>query len=205
MLKDPTYIRELQLYLAYAGNSTLFDEPSSGPHWVSELQNSVPFAEAFDALAALPPTAARLPHEAGAPDFAWADNVGRSVVAKRGDERLFVTMQWRHDTASHTTPFAPTQGKPVSTNGVCRVQLTSATVDRLATVKCAADAGGELTTVHTNTHKAHTGTLDRWRSLTRRGNHIANLNVCKFFARPTHRSTLRRPARPAARQSSTPH
>jgi len=43
---------------------------------------------------AMAPSTAKLPQEEGAPDFAWADNVGRSVVARKGEERLFVTMQW---------------------------------------------------------------------------------------------------------------
>ena len=109
---------------------------------------SVPFAESFDALMALPPSSAKLPQEDGAPDFAWADNVGRSVVARKGEERLFATLQWRHDT-SHSTQFAPLLGKPVTTNGICRVQLTTPAVDRLATVACNATAGQPLTVVHT--------------------------------------------------------
>lgn len=149
VLGDPTYRREIQLFLALAGNISLFDEPSSGPHWVSELLESVPLAESFDALVALPDSTARLPQEAGHPDFAWADNVGRSVAARVGDERLFLTMQWRHDTTHGGSGFAPLAGKPVTTNGICRVELTTPTIDRLATVACGQSAGGSLTALHT--------------------------------------------------------
>lgn len=37
VLKEPTYQREIELYFQYAGHVTLFDEPSGGPHWSSEL------------------------------------------------------------------------------------------------------------------------------------------------------------------------
>lgn len=134
---------------------TLFDEPPSGPHWASELMASVPYAEAFDQLAALPPSSVRLPQEDDAPDFGWDDNVGRSVVAKRCDrgqgeitcERLFATMQWRHDT-SHGGTFGPVVGIQPTSNGICRIQLTTNTVDRLATVWCSPNTGSPLTSVH---------------------------------------------------------
>jgi hypothetical protein len=117
-----------------------------------------------------------LPHEEEHADFGWADNVGRSVVAKYtspadkrrkrqgaageedpdaestggevglGSERLFATLQWRHDTPL----VAPPQGKLVTANGICRVHLTeqSQKVDRLATVACLPAAGGSLTGLH---------------------------------------------------------
>ena len=145
VLKDPVYTREIQLYLQWAGTVSLFDEPTSGPHWSSELMESVPFAESFDALMAMPASNAKLPHEEGHPDFAWADNVGRSVVARKGEERLFVTMQWRHDDAKgHKWTTHPV----VTANGICRVQLTNATVDRLATVGCSAVEGQPLASLH---------------------------------------------------------
>ena len=93
----------------------------------------------------MPASTAKLPHEEGHADFAWADNVGRSVVARRGEERLFVTMQWRHDDAKgHKWTTHPV----VTANGICRVQLTNATVDRLATVGCSAPEGQSLTSLH---------------------------------------------------------
>ena len=69
------------------------------------------------------------------------------MVARRGEERLFATLQWRHDTG-HAVPFAPTIGQPVTTNGICRVQATGPTVDRLATVACSSGAGLSLTRLH---------------------------------------------------------
>eukprot|EP00040_Diaphanoeca_grandis_P011172 m.57240 g.57240 ORF g.57240 m.57240 type:complete len:843 (+) comp22353_c0_seq1:83-2611(+) len=147
VLKNAMYQREIQLFLQYAGRISLFDEPTNGPHWVSELLESIPLAEAFDDLVAMTPSSARMPQEEGEPDFAWADNVGRSVVAKFGPERLFLTLQWRHDTNTKAA-FAPSLGKPVTSNGICRLQLTTPTIDRLATVACSAAAGDELTTLH---------------------------------------------------------
>ena len=40
MLKNKIYQREIQLFFEWAGTLTLFDEPSSGPHWSSELMES---------------------------------------------------------------------------------------------------------------------------------------------------------------------
>ena len=96
---------------------------------------------------ALPPSTIKLPQEDDHADFAWADNVGRSVVARKGDERLFLTMQWRHDNV-HGGKFPPSEGKPVTSNGICRVQVTNATVDRLATVGCSSETGEPLTALH---------------------------------------------------------
>jgi hypothetical protein len=53
----------------------------------------------------------------------------------------------RHDNV-HDAKFAPSLGKVVTANGICRVQLTNATVDRLATVACSAGAGEPLTSLH---------------------------------------------------------
>ena len=91
---------------------------------------------------ALPPSQARLPQEDSAPDFAFADNVGRSVAAKAGGSRFFATMQWRHNTPLNQGGD-PAEVASITTNGVCRVHLTEAngTVDRLATVACEPAAG----------------------------------------------------------------
>lgn len=150
VLRNPTYIRELQLHLQYAGNSSLFaGRPGQDAHWVSELINALPLAEHLDALLALPPSTTRLPLEPGTGDFGWADNVGRSVVARYGEDVIFATLQWRHDT-NHTTPFAPSVGLPVTANGVCRVELVerNQTRMRLANAGCFPESGGPLTTVH---------------------------------------------------------
>jgi hypothetical protein len=44
VLKEPTYQREIELYFQYAGHVTLFDEPSGGAHWSSELMQVTPRA-----------------------------------------------------------------------------------------------------------------------------------------------------------------
>jgi hypothetical protein len=56
-------------------------------------------------------------------------------------------MQWRHDNV-HGEKFPPSEGKPVTANGICRVQVTNGTVDRLATVGCSSEMGDPLTALH---------------------------------------------------------
>lgn len=145
------YLRGLQLFLSQAGDTLGFQYSSAvrNAHFVSMLQDGVLLADNLKALQSLPPSTEHLPHEQQHPDFAFADNVGRSVVAKIEKFRLFVTMQWRHNTPlverGKSTEFAH-----VEPNGICRFHLSEEdeSVDRLATVGCDFDKKDGLVGVH---------------------------------------------------------
>lgn len=98
-------------------------------------RRQIAILENLEAMQALPPSTARLPHEDEHSAFAFADNVGRSVVSKACGSSLFVTMQWRHD-----TPWADERSSvlALAPNHICRVHLIEQhnRVDRLATVHC---------------------------------------------------------------------
>jgi len=127
VLKNQIYIRELQLYMQnFAG--------AVGQFYNAMPTRQIAVLSQLAALQAMPPTVTRLPHEDEHPPFAWADNVGRSVVAKACGSRIFVAFQWRHD-----TPWPDSlPEKGLTPNGICRVHLLedNGKVERLATVSC---------------------------------------------------------------------
>lgn len=86
VLGNEVYRRELELFFQFAGDINVFLNSPDGiadAHWVDELiHDGISLAENLKELLALPPSAQSLPNEDTAPDYAWADNVGRSVTAK---------------------------------------------------------------------------------------------------------------------------
>ena len=156
-LNNSLYRRQFELFVEYSGDLCMFEVCpfSNRSQFVYPLLGLLPAMDHLHELLALPPSSAKLPHEQGAPDFAWGDPVGRSVVAKRGQEHLFMTMAWRHDTnpGNVTIPYDPDpsymHGDPITANGVCRLELSSPTVSRQGSVACLPKAGMHpLTTIH---------------------------------------------------------
>ena len=153
VLKNPTYIREIQLYLSMAGSEAGFfclsTEITSeqkilcGPHFVDILRGALLFAEHVDAVLDLPPSTAMLPFETiGAP--AWADPMARVIAAHVDGHTFHAVLQYRHDDPGPVLkPGGTVYPKP---NNICRVHLVerNGTVDRLATVACGQPGEGLL-------------------------------------------------------------
>ena len=121
---EPTSVRLAQLRIAHGRAFALdvaSDAATRSPHWPDLLASSSIWLGSFQALAALPPTAFRLPMEAAAPDFAWGDVQAGAVAVKHGGERLYASMQWRH---GYTDTKAPRVPANVKLNNVARVHLT---------------------------------------------------------------------------------
>eukprot|EP01047_Picozoa_sp_COSAG01_P046337 COSAG01_NODE_4342_length_5118_cov_2.630205_1_plen_1459_part_00 len=157
VLREPLYQREVQLWLAQAGTSLGFSFASSlrlcAVDFVGSLQTAIRLADSVRALRALPKSDAWLPQEESHPDFAFSDNVARSIVAKVDGTHFFANLQWRHDF----------NGKRALPNGVCRVHMTenNGSIDRLATVACSplpvdevADSASVMTS---SVHSLHYG------------------------------------------------
>ena len=86
--RHPLSIRLAQLKIEH-GHVYNYDigQPlaTSSPHWPDILAVAAIELESFLAIAALPPTDARLPTEEGQPDFCFVDTQAAAVALRRGD------------------------------------------------------------------------------------------------------------------------
>jgi hypothetical protein len=123
-LKEPTSIRLAQLRIEHAQFFALdvsSDAATHSPHWPTLLANSMVALSSFEALSQLPATDYRLPMEADAPDFAWADVQAGAVAVKHAGTRLFASLQWRHGYLQEHAPRVPSN---VALNNVSRIHYT---------------------------------------------------------------------------------
>ena len=121
---EPTSVRLAQLRIQHRAAFALdisSDAATRSPHWPDLLAASSIWLGSFEALAALPATAFRLPMEAEAPDGAWGDSQAGAVAVKHGGVRLFASMQWRHGYINIKAKRLPGN---VKLNNVTRVHLT---------------------------------------------------------------------------------
>ena len=123
-VKEPTSIRLAQLRIGHAQAFAL--DVSSvmatrSPHWPDLLASSSIWLASFEELEKLPPTTYRLPMEASAPDFAWADVQAGAVAVKHAGVRLFASLQWRHGYIDEHAPRSPAN---VALNNITRVHYT---------------------------------------------------------------------------------
>lgn len=72
------------------------------------------------------PDSIYLPMEAGAPDFAWADEVATTIVAKNQREKLYMTLNFRGQKAA---------------NHLAKVHFTTPTIERIANIEMASPYG----------------------------------------------------------------
>jgi hypothetical protein len=126
-LGDPVAARCGQLAAAQG-------RPRSAPaegnaHFAAMLNDLVLGMESAEKAAALPQSAARLPMEDGQPDFAWADEQGQAVAVKDRDTRMYMSLNWRRGFADDRRDAAHARA-----NNLARVHLTTAAVDRVATI-----------------------------------------------------------------------
>lgn len=132
VLKDPLSLRQIQLAAAHGYYGTV----RLTRYWAHFVWTTTYWLRNVDRLEqalALPPTAARLPFEAGRPDWAWADEEAGVVVMKRGNVRLAASLNWRHgfkQNAHHRRSL-----KNVRINNLARVHYTTPTIDRIANVR----------------------------------------------------------------------
>lgn len=122
--KHPLSIRLAQLKIEH-GSVYKYDvavpAATQSPHWPDTLARATIELESFAAVAALPPTDARLPTEDGQPDFAFADAEAAAVAVKHGESRLYASLQWRHGYIDRGNPRVPSNA---AVNNVARVHLT---------------------------------------------------------------------------------
>ena len=124
--KNPVSIRLAQLKIAH-GAVYKYDiaapAAAESPHWADSLARAAIELESFAAVAALPPTEAKLPGEEGAPDFAFADVQAAVVALKNGRDKMYVSLQWRHGYIDSKAPRIPSNA---ALNNVARVHFTQA-------------------------------------------------------------------------------
>ena len=117
-------------------------EATASPHWPEALARASIELETWEAVAAIPPADARLPMEAGEPDFVFGDTQSATVALKHGTTRMFVSLQWRHGYLDAWHPRVPSN---VALNNVARVHLTdmdpAGSVDRIINAEMDAQTG----------------------------------------------------------------
>ena len=122
--RHPLSIRLAQLKIKH-GRVYNYDiaQPSaaSSPHWPDTLARATIELESFSAIAALPPTDARLPTEQGESDFCFVDTQAAAVALRRGPDRLYASLQWRHGYHNNHAPRVPSNA---ILNNVARVHYT---------------------------------------------------------------------------------
>lgn len=132
--KNPVAIRLVQLRMEMGDVYSLHldgEEDAASPHFATRLTEAADLYDSWDSISGLS-TATRLPFEEGQPDFAFVDAMAALGVARIGNDRLFIAMQWRH--WFNTTD--PSQRKPstVVLNDLVRVHYVTEGVDRVAVV-----------------------------------------------------------------------
>jgi len=128
-MKDPLCLRELQLAAGHGGYFRI----KLDRYWAHLQSTTVALLQHVDALEqalTLPPTTRRLPFEDGQPDFAWADEQAGAVVVEHGDERLVMSLNWRH--GFKTRERAPANALA---NNIARVHHRTPRIARIANVR----------------------------------------------------------------------
>jgi hypothetical protein len=121
-------IRLGQLYVADNRAYEVRTDPRS-VHFPSQLAGLMRNLDHFAAVADLPASPYRLPMEPGEGDFAWADEAAGAVVVRRGCDRMYASLNWRHGFRGSTR-----SRENVKLNGIARVHLTTPQADRIANV-----------------------------------------------------------------------
>ncbi len=128
-MEDPLCLRQIQLTAAHGG----YFRVKLDQYWVhlqSTTVNLLQHVDQIEQALALPPTERRLPFEDGQPDFAWADEQAGAVVVKHGDERLVMSLNWRH--GFKTRERAPANAVA---NDIARVHHRTPKIARIANVR----------------------------------------------------------------------
>ena len=141
-LNDPLSLREIQL-AAHQGGYYRVEPFQPGPYSVHLPAVTAGLMRQVDLLEkalSLPPTEARLPSEAGQPDFAWADEQAAAVVVKQGENRLLMSLNWRHgfDGGPNFGRRAP---EHAAVSNIARVHYTTPTMERIANVRMESPQG----------------------------------------------------------------
>ena len=129
VLRDPLNVRGLQLAVAN-GDFFRVDLDRYWAHLQAVTAMLMRQVDSIEQALALPPSAARLPFEPGQPDFAWADEQAGTVVVRRGDERLLMSLNWRHGYRNRTR-----SPENAVANDIARVHHTTPTIERIANVR----------------------------------------------------------------------
>jgi len=129
VLGDRLSLRELQLALQHGH----FYRIDLDRYWAHLQGTTVTLMRAVDHLEQameLPASAARLPFEAGRPDFAWADEEAAAVVVRHHGERLMMSLNWRHGFQGRKRALGNVQ-----VNNIARTHYTTPSIDRIANVR----------------------------------------------------------------------
>ncbi len=121
-LNDPDVQRMLQLLVM--NDQYTIDAPRSGHFWQDSVWMMEQVAQTERLLNELPESDVRLPFETGQPDSAWIDPVGGAVAIHRGDNQIFMALNWHHG-SSGSLPTA---------NEIARIHEITPYDDRVATV-----------------------------------------------------------------------
>jgi len=138
-LKDAVSLRELQLGFAHG----LYSKIDLDRYWAHQQSTTVNWLRNvywLQKAAALPATSCRLPFETDQPDFAWTDEEAGAVVVKRGQDRLLMSLQWRHG-------YATRERSPANavTNDIARIHFRTPSYLHIANIAMESPFGfGEL-------------------------------------------------------------
>jgi hypothetical protein len=121
--------------LAHESGDVITILPTSNGHYIDSVGYALLNMDSYAAALQAPATSARVPTEAGQPDFAWADPEGCTVVAQQttpGGEtsRLYMELQWRRGFSSNSVRNLGT----AQVNNIARIHFTTPTIDRIATI-----------------------------------------------------------------------
>lgn len=127
VLQEPTALRFVQLWQAQGRQFEPL--PDKSAHFLAITEARLGDAANMAKALSLPPTAARLPFEPDQADSAWADEQGGAIVVQHGQERLFLSLNWRRGFRDGKRDLEHAQ-----TNDIARVHFTTPTIDRIATI-----------------------------------------------------------------------
>ncbi len=128
-IKLPAHIRAFQLKLTqgeYIDPGKVQPRIPGGGHRYTGARGVMERVESnLRLLRKLPDAEMRMPHEKDEPDFAWVDPMSGTVAIRRGEHRVFMSLNWLNSTEN---------GRPVA-NDLARVHDMTPEAHRLANIQ----------------------------------------------------------------------